>query len=167
MANKKKMVDDIAMSFEDNTPVMAAATAEDIKKEDEVLEYKGKTVATRNEKGEIIVFDTEGSQIPSEVLQTLYNKYQPAPEFDSQDYEQSGKLKVRFTKEVPDEVKLPDGRVVRSRKTIDCDEDECEMISEIQEYKSGQILNRSMLAKFFPAIKFLRGEIDFKEKKEK
>jgi hypothetical protein len=165
----KKMIDTLEMTHEDNTPKEAiATTATDIKKEDEVLLFEGKTVATRNSKGEIIVFDADGLQIPSDTLQTLYEKYKVAPEYDNQDTPKKGKIKVRYTKEQnytkPDENNP--NKILRGRETVECKPEEAELVSESQWYESGQLWSKTIEARFYPVIKFLRGEIDFPEKKK-
>ena len=163
MADKKpKLVDDIDMSFEDNKPKEAATTAEESAKvADQILEYEGKKVAVRKPNGDIEVFDKEGQQIPSDVLQTLYEKYKKEPDYDQLDTAKKGPLTIRHTREIVD----PES-VQRRLKTVECQPHEAEMVSETQWYESGQMLSRTIEAKKYPAIKFLRGEIDFPEKKE-
>ena len=39
------------------------------------------------------------------------------------------------------------------------------MVSWTQEYEDGQVKTRTVEARLYPIVKFLRGEIDFPEKK--
>lgn len=166
MGNKTKpnVTEDISMSFEDNTPKENTATAANVQPGAEVLKYNDKIVAERDEKNQITVFDTEGNQIDPNTLQNLYDKNKPAPETDNQDFPKKGDVKRRFTKEFIEDEKQQDGRVIKVRKTKDVPEAECEMVSEKQEYESGQVFDRTVEAKYWPAVKFLRGEIDFAKK---
>lgn len=171
MPNKKigGMIDTIELDHTNNIPEEPSKTTDEAKKSaEEELNYNGITVATREKNGNIICFDTKGQEIKSEKLATLYKEYDVEPATNEQDFPKKGEPKIRFTKEIIEDVPAEDGsgRVFKRRKTIDCPEGEAEMVSWTQEYEDGQVKTRTVEARLYPIVKFLRGEIDFAKKEE-
>lgn len=162
------MVDSITLDHTNNIPEEPKKTTEEAKKEavDE-LTHNGKLVATRSKNGDIICFDTNGQQINSEMLERLFTAYENEPEIDSADYPKEGERKIRFTKEITEDKTTPAGKMFKARKTIDCPEKDCQMVSWVQKYKDGQEITRTVESRLYPIVKFLRGEIDFPKKADK
>lgn len=159
------MVDNIEMTHEDNIAVETTTPAEAKKTAEDELNDNGILVATRSKNGDITCFDTNGNQVNSEKLQTLFTNYDKEPATNENDFPKKGEPKYRFTKEIVED-ELKDGRLFKVRKTIECDPKEAEMVSWTQEYEDGQVKTRTVEARLYPIVKFLRGEIDFPGKKE-
>ena len=143
------------MSFPENpSPEPAAPTAagDDI----EELKEQGKLVYQKNKKtGDIRFFiqeDGKDKEVSIDVIDKLEKAYPSIPERSYNGGKKKEDTIVRYVKEKFNEEK-------RQMETVECPVDECELITERQEYEDGEVITNSIIRKHANLVKLLRGEI--------
>ena len=157
---KGKHIDDISMSFTDPpTPDTSAAptvAAEDV----EELKENGQLVYRKNKKtGDIKFFvqeDGKDKEVDIDVIDKLEKAYPTIPDRSYQGFPKKGETTVRFVKE---QTGFNEETRKMETKTIEVPYDECELISERQEYENGEIVTNTIVKKHHNLVKLLRGEI--------
>lgn len=138
----------------------------------ETINDNGKRVMARNKTTkEALFFDDNGDEVNIDVIDRLDTAYPEAPEENSSGAVKSGELKVRFTKEVKTETK-EDRKKFGALKTIECPLEECENITERQDYvdEEGNLSDAFTITipkKHYSLVKLLRGKLDGQEETKK
>jgi hypothetical protein len=156
---KPKHIDNIEMSFTDPEPKASTepaaaptAVADDV----EELKENGQLVYQKNKKsGDIKFFvqeDGKDVEVSLDVIDKLEKAYPAMPDRSYNGGKKKGDMQVRFTKEQFDEEK-------RVSETVEVPFEECDLISERQEYEDGEVITMSIVKKHLNLIKLLRGEI--------
>jgi hypothetical protein len=146
----KKHVDSIDMNVDaphfTSEPEIAAVAAEDKGPVTETFEREGVKIYTKDENGNVTYFDTDGKEVSSRVVDTLFEKYPAPPEFNQQGGEKKGDLQVRNSVyQKHGNEKFESGK-------------EPEYVVERQEYTEGDTHITTIHKELYPLVKFLRGD---------
>jgi hypothetical protein len=109
-------------------------------------------MARNKETKETMFFDSDGNEVGIDVIDRLDTGYPLSPEYNANGAKKKGELKVRFTKEQFNEEK-------RVTETVECPYEECELISERQDYEDGDAHTISIPKKHHSLVKLVRGQI--------
>lgn len=113
----------------------------------EVFEHEGVKIYEKNAAtGDVKYFDTEGKEVSTRVVDTLFEKYPAPPEFNQQGGEKEGELQITnstYTKHGNE--KFEGGK-------------EPEYVSERQKYTEGDTHIATIPKEYYMLVKFLRGD---------
>lgn len=163
---KPKNVDDVGMDFTDTIAAakdpssviynVTAENAPEVKKE--AVEEKPKNVRTFQQDGEKVFeydndtrlytfYDGDGNQLDDDIVEKLREAYPPIPIVDDNGGERVGPTVIR---EVDDNNQTPKDANFSGKVT---------MITERQNFSSGQAFTKTILKKNYNVVRALRGEI--------
>jgi hypothetical protein len=129
-------------------------TAED-KANKETFEQEGvKIYEKTTDTGDIKYFDTNGKEVPTRIIDTMFEKYPALPEFNQQGGEKKDKLQVTNTTYTPNgKENFEDGKIP-------------EYVVERQEYTEGDTIVATIPKEYYMIVRFLRGEFSGKGKEK-
>ena len=113
----------------------------------ETFERDGVKIYTKDENGVVTYFDTDGKEVSSRVVDTLFERYPAPPEFNQQGGEKKGDLQLRNA------VYEKHGKEYFGK-----DGKEPEYVVERQEYTEGDTYIATIHKELYPLLKLLRGE---------
>lgn len=158
--SKSKNIDNISMSFTDPKPLQEKESenpATDNKNDVEEFKVDNKLVYKKNKKSGDIKFyvqedNNQDKEVDMDVIDKLEKAYPVMPDRSYNGAKKKGNTQVRFVKEKFNEEK-------RANETVEVPYEECDLITERQEYEDGEVITNSIVRKHHNLVKLLRGEI--------